>query len=99
MLLSQCAPECAPPPPAVHWSVDWNRVAWCESGGNWSMHVTTRYGTFGGGLAFEVSPYDTWSHFGGDRFASQPWLASKAAQIVVAERVLAAVGRSAWDCL
>lgn len=80
-------------------SIKWDVIAFCETGGNWQMRKTNGSGTFGGGLAIEVSPYDGWSTFGGDEFAAQPWLASREEQIVVAERIAARVGLSkAWQC-
>ena len=89
----------APPPRPVHvtgWSVDWNRVARCESGGNWSMHVHTSNGWFGGGLAIMDS---AWRNFGGLEFAPHAGLASKTEQIIVAERIVADVGFDrAWQC-
>lgn len=68
----------------------WDRVAACESGGNWS--INTGNGYFGG-LQFSAS---TWAAYGGRSFASRADLAGKAAQITVAERVLAAQGPGAW---
>jgi cell wall-associated NlpC family hydrolase len=68
----------------------WDRVAGCESGGNW--HINTGNGYFGG-LQFSAS---TWGAFGGTRFASRADLATRAQQITVAERVLAAQGPGAW---
>jgi nucleoid-associated protein YgaU len=68
----------------------WDRVAACESGGNW--HINTGNG-FYGGLQFTAS---TWRAFGGTAFASRADLASRAQQISVAERVLAGQGWGAW---
>lgn len=99
LMLNQCAPECAPSPPAsVSWSVNWDRVAWCESGGNW--HYPPVVGglghTYSGGLMIWQK---AWEYYGGRQFASWAYLATKSAQIVVAERILADNGRGAWDCL
>ena len=68
----------------------WDRVAACESGGNW--HINTGNG-FYGGLQFTRS---TWNGFGGGRYASRADLASKSEQITVAQRVLATQGPGAW---
>lgn len=59
----------------------WDRVANCESGGNW--HINTGNGYYGG-LQFDMG---TWEAYGGLAFASRPDLASREAQIVVATRV------------
>jgi resuscitation-promoting factor RpfA len=68
----------------------WDRIAACESGGNW--HINTGNG-FSGGLQFTPS---TWRGFGGTAYASSAYLASRSAQITVAERVLASQGWGAW---
>ncbi|WP_309170529.1 transglycosylase family protein [Streptomyces sp. S1D4-14] len=68
----------------------WDKVAKCESGGNWSINTGNGYY---GGLQFSSS---TWAAYGGRRFASRADLAGKGAQIAVAERVLAAQGPGAW---
>jgi resuscitation-promoting factor RpfA len=68
----------------------WDRVAHCESGGNW--HINTGNGYYGG-LQFSSS---TWSGYGGGRYASRADLASKGEQIAVANRVLSAQGWGAW---
>ena len=68
----------------------WDRLARCESGGNW--HINTGNGYYGG-LQFSSS---TWTAFGGTAYASRADLAARAQQIAVAEKVLAAQGRGAW---
>ena len=65
----------------------WDRVAQCESGGNWSINTGNG---FYGGLQFTQS---TWSAFGG---SGSPQNASKAEQIRVAQRTLAGQGPGAW---
>ncbi len=65
----------------------WDRLAQCESGGNW--HINTGNGYYGG-LQFSAS---TWRAYGGAGSAAS---ASREQQIVVAERVLAAQGWNAW---
>ena len=68
----------------------WDSVAACESGGNWSINTGNGYY---GGLQFSSS---TWRGYGGAQFAARADLASKSAQITVAQRVLASQGPGAW---
>lgn len=68
----------------------WDAVAQCESGGNWS--INTGNGFFGG-LQFTSS---TWAAYGGTAYAARADLASKPQQIAVAEKVLAGQGKGAW---
>lgn len=68
----------------------WDRVAACESGGDW--HINTGNGYYGG-LQFAAS---TWRSFGGSAYASRADLASKTQQIAVAEHVLRRQGVGAW---
>jgi resuscitation-promoting factor RpfA len=68
----------------------WDRVAQCESGGNW--HINTGNG-FYGGLQFTQG---TWAGHGGTAYAPRADLASKSAQIAVAEKVLAGQGWGSW---
>ena len=65
----------------------WDRLAGCESGGNWDINTGNGYY---GGLQFSSS---TWRAYGGSGSASG---ASREQQIAVAERVLAAQGWGAW---
>jgi cell wall-associated NlpC family hydrolase len=60
----------------------WDKVAECESGGNFS--INTGNGFFGG-LQFTNS---TWKAYGGTAFAPRADLATKNQQIKIAERVL-----------
>lgn len=69
---------------------DWDRLAQCESGGNW--HINTGNG-YSGGLQFHPQ---TWNAHGGQEFAPMAYQASREEQIVVAERVLASQGWGAW---
>ncbi|MFJ8825733.1 transglycosylase family protein [Streptomyces sp. NPDC102467] len=69
---------------------EWDAVAQCESGGNWSINTGNGYT---GGLQFSSS---TWAAYGGTSYASSADQASKAQQISVAEKVLAAQGKGAW---
>ena len=70
----------------------WDRVAQCESGGNW--HINTGNGYYGG-LQFS---YSTWLAYGGGQFAGRADLASRAEQITVANRVYADNGLAQWGC-
>ncbi|MEU9173291.1 transglycosylase family protein [Streptomyces sp. NPDC048420] len=69
---------------------EWDAVAQCESGGNWSINTGNGYY---GGLQFSAS---TWAAYGGTAYAAQANQASKAQQIAVAEKVLASQGKGAW---
>ncbi|WP_405598624.1 transglycosylase family protein [Streptomyces sp. NBC_01410] len=69
---------------------EWDAVAQCESGGNWSINTGNG---FYGGLQFTSS---TWAAYGGTAYASRADLASKDQQIAVAEKVLAGQGKGAW---
>jgi hypothetical protein len=69
---------------------EWDRVATCESSGNWAINTGNGYH---GGLQFAPS---TWSGHGGGEFAPAANLASREEQIAVAERVLANQGKGAW---
>ena len=71
-------------------SSEWDQVAQCESGGNWSINTGNG---FYGGLQFSAS---TWSAYGGDQYASTADKASKAQQIAIGEKVLASQGKGAW---
>ncbi len=68
----------------------WDRLARCESGGNWAINTGNGYY---GGVQFDRG---TWLSNGGGSYASRPDLAAKSEQIVVAERVLDARGWSPW---
>jgi hypothetical protein len=79
----------APPAPPVRkaYSVNWDAIAQCESGGNWG--ISTGNG-FSGGLQFTSS---TWHANGG---SGSPANASREEQIRVAENVLHTQGIHAW---
>jgi cell wall-associated NlpC family hydrolase len=68
----------------------WDKVAQCESSGNWAINTGNG---FYGGLQFTAS---TWAEFGGNAYASRADLATKDQQISVAEKVLASQGPGAW---
>ncbi len=69
---------------------NWDGVARCESSGNWSINTGNGYY---GGLQFSRS---TWLAYGGGAYAPRADLASKAQQIVIAERTLRGQGVGAW---
>jgi LysM repeat protein len=68
----------------------WDAVAQCETGGNWATNSVPGYS---GGLGF-ANQY--WAAFGGTQFSQLPYQASREQQIVVAQRILAVNGPSAW---
>ncbi|WP_128375582.1 transglycosylase family protein [Streptomyces cavernae] len=68
----------------------WDRIAKCESGGNW--HINTGNGYYGG-LQFSAS---TWRAFGGGAYAARADQASKQQQIAVATKVQRSQGWGAW---
>ncbi|WP_367322599.1 transglycosylase family protein [Streptomyces sp. HUAS ZL42] len=71
-------------------AAEWDAVAQCESGGNWSINTGNGYY---GGLQFSAS---TWAAYGGTQYASTADQATKAQQIEIAEKVLAGQGKGAW---
>ncbi|MDQ0988368.1 transglycosylase family protein [Streptomyces sp. V2I9] len=68
----------------------WEKVAACESSGNWSVNTGNGYY---GGLQFSGS---TWAAYGGTEYAPRADLATRDQQIAVAERVLDGQGPGAW---
>jgi resuscitation-promoting factor RpfA len=69
---------------------DWDRLAQCESGGNWGINTGNG---FQGGLQFSPG---TWASHGGTDYAPSANQASREQQITVAEKVLASQGWGAW---
>uniref|UniRef100_A0AAU3HY33 LysM peptidoglycan-binding domain-containing protein n=1 Tax=Streptomyces sp. NBC_01393 TaxID=2903851 RepID=A0AAU3HY33_9ACTN len=69
---------------------EWDAVAQCEAGGNWSINTGNGYY---GGLQFSSS---TWAAYGGTAYASTADQASKSQQIAIGEKVLAGQGKGAW---
>ncbi|MFE5582313.1 transglycosylase family protein [Kitasatospora sp. NPDC056531] len=69
---------------------DWERVAACESSGNW--HVNSGNGYFGG-LQFDQS---TWRANGGLAYAPRPDLASREEQMAVAQHLADRRGLAPW---
>ncbi len=82
--------QAAQPAAPIDTSVDggvWDRLAACESGGNWSINTGNGYY---GGLQFSAS---SWRGVGG---SGLPHQASKAEQIARAEALKARQGWGAW---
>jgi uncharacterized protein YabE (DUF348 family) len=78
----------APAPVTSSGSGVWDRIAACESGGNWAANTGNGYY---GGLQFSLS---TWHSYGG---SGRPDQNSREAQIAIAEKVRAAEGGyGAW---
>ncbi len=69
---------------------EWDRVAQCESGGNWGINTGNGYH---GGLQFAPS---TWAAYGGTQYAPTANQATREQQIAIAEKVLAGQGKGAW---
>jgi ABC-type transport system substrate-binding protein len=69
---------------------EWDTVAQCESGGNWSIDTGNGYY---GGLQFS---YGTWLAYGGGAYGATANLASREQQIIVAERLRAVSGFHPW---
>ncbi len=76
----------APEPPISGNTGVWDRIAECESGGNWASNTGNGYY---GGLQFSSG---TWAAYGGRTYAANAHLASKGQQIAIAEKVRAARG-------
>jgi resuscitation-promoting factor RpfA len=68
----------------------WDRIAQCESGGNW--HINTGNGYYGG-LQFSAG---TWRSYGGGSYAATADRATREQQIAVATKVQRAQGWGAW---
>ena len=79
------------PAPSVGSGV-WDRIAQCESGGNW--HTNTGNGYYGG-LQFAQA---TWAATGGLNYAPRADLATREQQIAVAEVLRARAGLGQWGC-
>jgi resuscitation-promoting factor RpfB len=78
--------------PAMMNEAMWDKVAQCESTGNWSINNGNGYY---GGLQFDVR---TWLGSGGGAYAPNASLATKAQQIDIANRVYAQRGLQPWGC-
>ncbi|WP_435833226.1 transglycosylase family protein, partial [Kitasatospora purpeofusca] len=82
----------AAPPASAASVATWDKVAQCESTGNWSINTNNGYY---GGLQISKS---TWDAFGGRQYAAYPHQATKQQQILIAEKILAGQGAGAWSC-
>ncbi len=76
--------------PSVAATSAWDRLAGCESGGNWGINTGNGYY---GGLQFADG---TWDGNGGGKYASRADLASRGEQIIIAAKVLDGSGWSPW---
>ncbi|MEN3273624.1 MAG: resuscitation-promoting factor RpfA [Actinomycetota bacterium] len=79
----------AAPATAEPTDADWDRIAQCESSGNWGA----RGNGYEGGLQFLNS---TWLNYGGGQFAQHAYDSPRAGQIAVARNVWRDQGWSAW---
>ncbi len=70
----------------------WDKIARCESGGNWSINTGNGYY---GGLQFNLA---AWQSNGGRDFAAYPHKATREQQITVANRYYAKSGTGPWSC-
>ncbi len=68
----------------------WDRLARCESSGNWRANTGNGYY---GGLQFSRR---TWTGFGGGAYAGTANHATRVQQIAIAEKVLRVQGWKAW---
>jgi len=78
--------------PAMMNEAMWDKIAQCESTGNWSINSGNGYY---GGLQFDIQ---TWIGAGGGAYAPNAAQATKAQQIDIANRVYAERGLSPWGC-
>jgi uncharacterized protein YabE (DUF348 family) len=78
--------------PAMMNEAMWDKIAQCESGGNWAINSGNGYY---GGLQFDIR---TWIGSGGGAYAPNASLATKAQQIDIANRVYAQRGLQPWGC-
>ncbi|MGW1835885.1 transglycosylase family protein [Streptomyces sp. BBFR2] len=84
------AAPAAPVGPVAPVGTDWDRIAHCESSGNW--HINTGNGYHGG---LQIAP-STWRAYGGKKYAPRPDLATKSQQIAVGERIRNDRGLQPW---
>ncbi len=78
--------------PAMMNEAMWDKIAQCESGGNWAINSGNGYY---GGLQFDIS---SWLANGGGAYAPNAAAASKAQQIAVANTYYAKAGLGPWGC-
>ena len=82
--------QAQPAAPAAPSGGVWDRIAQCESGGNWSINTGNGYY---GGLQFNRG---TWLAYGGGAYAPTADKATRSQQIEIAKKVQAAQGWGAW---
>jgi hypothetical protein len=91
-MISQCVPA-----DTGNWTLNWDKVAHCESGQNWGHGpVRNSAGTFSGGL---MIGHQYWRGYGG---YSAPYQAPKEVQIAWAEDLIGgsyAKADRAWQCV
>jgi len=75
--------------PPANAAPDWDAIASCESGNNWSINT----GVYDGGLQFLPS---TWAANGGLEYAPAANLATREEQIAVANNLYAKAGLTPW---
>lgn len=87
---SRKAKKSSAPAPSVSNGSVWDRLAQCESGGNW--HINTGNGYYGG-IQFNRG---TWLAYGGGQYAPTADRATREQQIAIAKKVQANQGWGAW---
>ncbi|MFJ4185361.1 transglycosylase family protein [Kitasatospora sp. NPDC089509] len=90
-LISLAAPLAAATDASAASVASWDKVAQCESSGNWSINTSNGYY---GGLQIALP---TWRAYSGLQYAARPDLATKPQQILIAEKILAGQGPGAWS--
>lgn len=78
--------------PAVMNGAMWDKIAQCESSGNWAANTGNGYY---GGLQFDIS---SWNANGGGQYAANASLATREQQIAVANTYYAKAGLAPWGC-
>ena len=73
----------------------WDRLAACETGGDWRWGSQFVDPSYQGGIGFATS---TWIAYRLPGYPFAAWQATRDQQIAVGRRVLAAVGPGAWGC-
>jgi hypothetical protein len=79
-----------PRAPTVDMETVWDRLAMCESSGNWAANTGNGYY---GGLQFSHS---TWHSYGGGAYSDYPHQATRQEQIAVGKRLYAVRGFQPW---
>lgn len=76
--------------PASSSGINWDAIAQCEAGGNWSINTGNGYT---GGLQFNSG---TWLGNGGGQYAPTAGQASRSQQIAIADKIASSRGTSPW---